>query len=62
MFIISAPDFKFLLAVFLINFMYLSYMTLSIIIRRKHVRKTETHDDDNNEKKQTEDNGEAILG
>ena len=39
--------------------MYIAYVILSIKIRREHDRKTEIHDDDEN--KQTEDDGEEIL-
>ena len=40
--------------------MYIAYVTLSIKIRREHARKTEIHDNDD-ENKQTEDDGEEIL-
>ena len=44
--------------------MYILYVTLSIKIWREHARKTEIHDDDNDEyeNKQAEDNGEEFLG
>ena len=40
-----------------------NYVTLSIKIRREHARKTEIHnyDDDDDENKQTEDDGKEIL-
>ena len=44
--------------------MYIAYATLSIKIQREHGRKTEIYDYDGNEdeNKQTEDDGEEILG
>ena len=42
--------------------MYIVYTTLSIKIWHQHARKTEIHYNNNDEHKQTEDDGEEILG